>query len=178
MALRDARAELKDLFVQREELERRIARTRQSVIALGRLCPESTYRENMKHNLIESERVTGLTNAVRLTVMAATVPIKSDHVRKELEAVGFDTGTSPNVHRSIHTILGRLCESGEIIEVGQRIKSGREKGLVSRTAFWYGQWSIPKGWSRFPDKRLQKHWAKIASRAKAEKAEGAEEQET
>jgi len=169
-ALSEARAELERLFQKREELEREIARARLTVIALGRMCDEGKHRDFLKS---VHEHTKGLTGAIRWVLMAAKQPLYAPDIRRELESVGYDVGSSPNVLVSIHTILRRLVADGEVKQVGRRITTGKGKGLWTEAmAYWRGQHGLPKGWSVYPDKKLTEYWDKtLATSARSRDAE-------
>ena len=122
-ALREARRELLRLFRQREEIERKIARAKQTVVSLGRMCDDETdgNKAMLRH---AAEGGMGLTDAIRTALMASERPLDPMDVRSALETVGYDIGSSPNTLVSIHTILGRLAAKGEIKQIGKRNKNG------------------------------------------------------
>jgi hypothetical protein len=56
----------------------------------------------------------GLTDAIRLVVRGAGVPMTPVEVRDRLHAIGFDVSKYANDLAAIHTILKRLNDSGEV----------------------------------------------------------------
>jgi len=56
----------------------------------------------------------GLTDACRLVVLGAGVPVAPADVRQRLQSIGFDLSKYANDLAAIHTILKRLNESGEL----------------------------------------------------------------
>ena len=56
----------------------------------------------------------GLTDACRLVVRGAGVPVTPADVRQRLHSIGFDLSKYANDLAAIHTILKRLNESGEL----------------------------------------------------------------
>src|SRR5258707_4099095 len=56
----------------------------------------------------------GLTDACRLIVRGAGVPLAPTDVRQRLQTIGFDLSKYANDLAAIHTILKRLNESGEL----------------------------------------------------------------
>jgi len=56
----------------------------------------------------------GLTDAIRLVVRGAGVPMTPVDVRDRLQAIGFDVSKYANDLAAVHTILKRLNESGEL----------------------------------------------------------------
>ena len=161
-ALRDARAELARLFRHREQLERRIERTRRAVIALQKIDGDRAEQELM-HDI--GERRPGLTEAVRYVLMGASRPMDPVDVRDELESVGYDIGSSPNVLTNVHTVLRRLRDSHEAKQVGKiaNSKTAKKEGYrYTDIKFWWGRYAVPKGWTIYPDKRLLKEWRERA----------------
>jgi hypothetical protein len=156
-ALREARKDLQTLFRRREQLERQIARTRQTVIALSRVCEKDDHKVLLRHAV---EKSFGLTDAIRTALMAANVPLDALSVRSALETVGYDIGASPNTLVSIHTVLKRLAANGEIKQVGKKAGRNETGPLFSSLGFWWGQYGIPKGWTLYPTKRLLARWTK------------------
>jgi hypothetical protein len=162
--LADARSDLRKLFQERERLERRIVQTRQSVIALQRMI-EGVVPIGDGMNSI-GDRNVGLTEAVRLVLEAAAGPLEPTGVRNKLETVGYDIGSSPHVLNNVHTVLGRLAKSGQVKQIARRIigKSKTAKKAIANgarfnaIAYLWGGYAIPKGWTTYPDKRLQKQW--------------------
>jgi len=56
----------------------------------------------------------GLTDAVRMVVRGAGVPMTPVEVRDRLDAVGFDVSKYSNDLAAVHTILKRLNDAGEL----------------------------------------------------------------
>jgi len=56
----------------------------------------------------------GLTDAIRLVIRGAGVPMTPVDVRDRLHAIGFDVSKYSNDLAAVHTILRRLNESGEL----------------------------------------------------------------
>lgn len=147
--LADAKAELKDLYRQREQLERKIARARQGVIALSRMCdPDPEGPRPLMRALVEGAPM-GLTDAIRTVLLASETPLDQIGIRDRLESVGYDIGASPNTLISIHTILKRLVANGEVKHVGKVAPPNKDGIRWEDDAFWWGEHSIPKGWKVF-----------------------------
>ena len=170
-ALADAQKELQELFRKREDMERQIARLRQSIVAISRLCePDATRNPRAHVRETTSREGIGLTDAVRTALMVSRTPLNATQVRDTLENVGYDPGASPNTLVSIHTVLGRLAQSGELKEVGIKHKTGREKGRYGRISFWWGEWGIPKPWVVYDFGAIQRKRARALEREKAREA--------
>jgi hypothetical protein len=111
-ALNELRLELSDAIRQQADAEEaaralndRIADLRQSVSALAKLCGEE----------FNEEEALGLTDAIRqIFKTAGTRPLTAQDVRTGLESRGFKIGRYSNILASIHTVIKRLAEKGEI----------------------------------------------------------------
>ena len=111
-ALATAIREYEALGQQRQEIDKRIAEVAQTIGTLSRLC-----------GLIPTVPL-GLTDACRLVVRGAGVPVTPIDVRQRLQSIGFDLSKYSNDLAAIHTILRRLNGSGEL----RLIARGREPG--------------------------------------------------
>ena len=111
-ALATAIREYEALGQQRLDLDKRIAEVAQTIGTLSRLC-----------GLIPTVPL-GLTDACRLVVRGAGVPVTPTDVRQRLQSIGFDLTKYANDLAAIHTILKRLNESGEM----RLIPRGHEPG--------------------------------------------------
>lgn len=101
-ALATAIREYEALGQQRQDVDRRIAEVAQTIGTLSRLC-----------GLVPTVPL-GLTDACRLVVRGAGVPVTPTDVRQRLQSIGFDLSKYANDLAAIHTILKRLNESGEL----------------------------------------------------------------
>lgn len=116
-ALEEAKKELAEAIADLGESEQkvqdlgiRISDLRQTVTVLSKLCGV----EN-----VEVEDALGLTAAIRKTFEDA--PLKNfavQDLRLALEARGFNTRRYGNLLASIHTVVNRLKDKGEIEEDG------------------------------------------------------------
>jgi hypothetical protein len=111
-ALATAISEYEALGQRRRDIDQRIAEVAQTIGTLSRLC-----------GLIPTVPL-GLTDACRLVVRGAGVPVTPTDVRQRLESIGFDLTKYSNDLAAIHTILKRLNESGEL----RLISRGHEPG--------------------------------------------------
>jgi len=101
-ALEAATGEYEELGAKRREIDGRLSQLSQSIATLTRLLgftPTVPF---------------GLTDAIRMTVRGAGVPMTPVEVRDRLHAIGFDVSKYANDLAAVHTILKRLNESGEI----------------------------------------------------------------
>jgi hypothetical protein len=101
-ALATAIREYETLGQQRQDIDKRLAEVIQTIGTLSRLC-----------GLVPTVPI-GLTDACRLVVRGAGVPVTPTEVRQRLQAIGFDLSKYQNDLAAIHTILKRLNESGEL----------------------------------------------------------------
>jgi hypothetical protein len=56
----------------------------------------------------------GMTDCVRAILKKAVEPVTASEIRESLEAIGFDMNSYSNPLATIHTVLRRLTESGEV----------------------------------------------------------------
>jgi hypothetical protein len=101
-ALATAIREYEALGQQRQDIDKRLAEVMQTIGTLSRLC-----------GLVPTVPM-GLTDACRLVVRGAGVPVTPADVRQRLQSIGFDLSKYQNDLAAIHTILKRLNESGEM----------------------------------------------------------------
>jgi hypothetical protein len=101
-ALESATREYEQLGAKRREIDQRLAELAQSIGTLSKLLG------------LTPTVPMGLTDAVRLVVRGAGVPMTPVEVRDRLHAIGFDVSKYTNDLAAVHTILKRLNESGEI----------------------------------------------------------------
>jgi hypothetical protein len=101
-ALEAATREYEALGARRQEIDRRLAELAQTIGTLSRLL-----------GLTPTVPI-GLTDAIRLVVRGAGVPMTPVEIRDRLRAIGFDVEKYANDLAAVHTILKRLNESGEL----------------------------------------------------------------
>ena len=101
-ALETAIREYEALGQQRQDLDTRLAEVAQTISSLSRLC-----------GLVPTVPM-GLTDACRLIVRGAGLPVTPLDVRDRLRAFGFDLSRYSNDLAAIHTILKRLNQAGEL----------------------------------------------------------------
>jgi hypothetical protein len=103
-ALDAALREYETLSAERATLDDRLAQLRHSIAALTKLCG------------YEPTVPLGLTDACRLVLRNAVTPVTALEVRDRLAAIGVPLDKYSNPLASIHTVLKRLQEGGEIAE--------------------------------------------------------------
>ncbi|HKB11551.1 MAG TPA: prefoldin domain-containing protein [Vicinamibacterales bacterium] len=101
-ALEAAAREYESLGEQRRAIDQRIAELAQSIATLSKLLG------------LTPTVPMGLTDAVRLVVRGAGVPMTPVEVRDRLAAIGFDVSKYVNDLAAVHTILKRLNQAGEL----------------------------------------------------------------
>ena len=101
-ALETAIREYEALGEQRQQIDKRLAEVAQTIGSLSRLC-----------GLVPTVPM-GLTDACRLAIRGAGVPVMATEVRDRLQSIGFDLSKYSNDLAAIHTILKRLNEAGEL----------------------------------------------------------------
>src|ERR1700722_20800157 len=107
--LKHEREQLGDLLRQREEVETKIAKQLTRVAALSSLSDEAEAGKMMETEL------GGLPNACRVAFRAAgDKGLMPTEMRSALERLQFPTRSHKNILSSIHTVIRRLLEAGEI----------------------------------------------------------------
>jgi hypothetical protein len=101
-ALEAAIREYEALGQQRQDVDKRLAEVAQTISSLSRLC-----------GLVPTVPM-GLTDACRLVVRGAGLPVTPMEVRDRLRAFGFDLSRYSSDLAAIHTILKRLNQAGEL----------------------------------------------------------------
>lgn len=118
-ALDAAVREYEQVSAEHAALEARLAQLKQSIAALTRLCG---YEPTVQ---------LGLTDACRMVLRNADGPLTALEVRDRLTAIGLDLGRYSNALASIHTVLKRMHDAGEV--------SARDREDVqAKTAYMYG----------------------------------------
>jgi hypothetical protein len=101
-ALDAAIREYEDLGRRRREIDDRLAQLAQTIGTLNRLL-----------GLVPTVPL-GLTDACRLALRGAGLPLTPLEVRDRLQSIGFDLSVYTSELSAIHTILKRLNDAGEI----------------------------------------------------------------
>lgn len=151
--LKTAEKELIEMFRERERLERTIARQRQTVIALRMKVDGDSFPKDH----IETFKPKNLTDACRWVLYGTRRPLDAPTIRDRVEALGYDIGSS-NPLASVHSVIKRLIEQGEVKRAYQR---GRNNDLLPYTlAFWdtsgaFEPLKLPDGWVLPTDAQLR-----------------------
>jgi len=101
-ALAAAVKEYETLGQQRRDIDKRLAQLAHTIGTLSRLLG------------LTPTVPMGLTDAIRLVIRGAGVPMTPVDVRDRLHAIGFDVSKYANDLAAVHTILKRLNQSGEL----------------------------------------------------------------
>jgi hypothetical protein len=112
-ALESATREYEELGAKRQAIDSRLAELAQTIGTLSKLLG------------LTPTVPLGLTDAIRLVVRGAGVPMTPTDVRDRLRAIGFDVSKYANDLAAVHTILKRLNESGELRFVA-RVGTGHQ----------------------------------------------------
>jgi hypothetical protein len=101
-ALEAAVREYEALGEQRQQIDRRLAELAQTMSTLSRLC-----------GIVPTVSL-GLTDACRLALRGAGLPMTPVEVRDRLKAFGVDLTRYTNDLAAVHTTLKRLNDAGEL----------------------------------------------------------------
>jgi len=106
-------AELEALEIQQEDVERRIARLRQTLVGLAPLC-ESNDEGLLFNAFKRAIDSMSLTDAVRQILQASKAPLAPTEIKQQLLNMGRDLSGQKNVMASVHSLLKRLVDGHEI----------------------------------------------------------------
>ena len=108
-ALKIAEGELGQLLNQREETEKRITALVDVIEGLRLLCGDSaqSFQAEIKNQ--------GLTDAVRRILEFSNSILSPTQIRSILVAARYDLSGQSNVMATLHSILRRLEEAGEVV---------------------------------------------------------------
>src|ERR1041384_1345285 len=123
-ALADVLAELASLSEQRNDIDRRIAKLRQSATSLQSLIEDE--EGNTSFDFTAELAEIGLTDACREVLKARGSWMAATAIRDGLASVGYDITGQKNPLSSIHNVLKRLEDADEI-EVGKLVDEGGTK---------------------------------------------------
>ena len=121
------------LRFQIEELESEDAKLQQKIVALAQALDEEVDPQSPLGLFLAEISAAGLTEGVRTVLRATDVCRTPTEIRDGLLRLGYDLSRYSNVLASVHTILGRLRESGEVEKVISRRKGGKEIGYIWKT---------------------------------------------
>lgn len=111
----------KDLAVKQDTLGKCIAQQEQLENEIGAIRGSIANFSRMLGMVFDEEEEMGLTDAIRQAfkshVPNALIPTE---IRDRLKATGYDITKHGNVLASIHSVVNRLSQRGEIVNAGQR----------------------------------------------------------
>ena len=110
-----AKLDLLKLLQKREHLDQQIRKVKQTVKALGELCGAAP-EEIDKLLLVEGfafDTAPGFTDAIRRLFRIHRTPLSPTEIRDDLLKIGIGR-EQVNLLSSIHTVLRRMVEGGEI----------------------------------------------------------------
>jgi hypothetical protein len=114
-AYETAKLELVQTLTKRDQLDQKIRKLKQSLKALGELCgadPEEIDKLLMIEGFAIDGRM-GFTDAIRRLLRFHKGPLHPTEIRDDLLKAGIGE-EQVNLLSSIHTVLRRLVENGEI----------------------------------------------------------------
>ena len=114
-----AKEDLLQQLQKRDHLEQKIRKLKQTVKALGELCG-APPEEIDKLLLVEGfaiETKPGFTDSIRRLFRIHQTPLSPMGIRDDLVKMGIGLG-QVNLLSSIHTVLRRMAEAGEIERTG------------------------------------------------------------
>lgn len=123
-ALNAAQRELAELMLERAEIDKRIARLKETITSLTYLSTDASILEKFE------VRNMGLTEAVQYVLQTAEKPMTPVEIRDELALKGYDISKYTDFIPSLHTILKRLFESGRATKI-----SGKDKVAYAWIAY-------------------------------------------
>jgi hypothetical protein len=135
-ALEAAAKEYEALGAERQRIDKRLGELAQTISTLSRLCG------------IVPTVPWGLTDACRMVVRNAGVPMTPAEVRDRLQGVGVDLSTYANALAAIHTTLKRLNDTGELRSISAH---GLARGSVASPKVAYVWNRPPKAATLGPD---------------------------
>ena len=125
-AYETAKLELLQALQKRDQLDQKIRKLKHSLKALGELCgadPEEIDKLLLVEGFaVDSRR--GFTEAIRRLFRVHKAPLHPTEVRNDLLKLGIGEG-QVNLLSSIHTVLRRMVEGGEI----EKTADGRFRAL-------------------------------------------------
>jgi hypothetical protein len=114
-AYETAKLELLQFLQKRNQLEEKIRKLRQSLKPLGELCgadPEEIDKLLLMEGFAIDSPL-GFTNAIRRLFRIHKTPLSPPEIRHDLLKIGIGQN-QVNLLSSIHTVLRRMVEGGEI----------------------------------------------------------------
>jgi hypothetical protein len=116
-AYESAKQELADLLARQQEAERRIVVVRQSLQTLAELCESEGVNIQPSAQAAYLLESSTLADEIR-TILKAASPqyMRPRHIKAALERLGHNLAPYQNPQATIHMVLKRMAESGEVEE--------------------------------------------------------------
>jgi len=105
------KAELEKLEVEKNELQLAIAERDKQI---GALIQTMNAIAPLIGETLSETSAGGMTDSIRKLMAEAGHPLTAAEIRDRLEAIGFDMKSYSNPLATIHTVLRRLADSGEV----------------------------------------------------------------
>ncbi len=130
-AIRDAKAKLRQLTEQRDRIEGEIARYERIAKALAQSIEDRIERERVLAEVELLVKAEGFTDAIRRILRESRLtPLTPPEIRDQMVKDGFNLGAYRSPLASIHAILTRLRNKGQV----------KRKVRGDRTAYlWTGE---------------------------------------
>jgi len=114
--LYDAKQNLAQLLVQRQELDKEIARMHAIVTNLQNLCADQDQRNFWRSadRVVKADLKVGITEAVRVILQENFFPMTAVDLKKQIEARKLNIQRYTNPLAVIHTVLKRLVQNGDV----------------------------------------------------------------
>jgi hypothetical protein len=121
-ALREAEQDLARLLVQREQIDRKVARLQAVISDLQDLCAELIQKhfDREVDQVIKADLKMGITELSRLILKEKFFPMTASDLKKSIEARKLNLSRYSNPLAVIHTVLKRLVQSGEVKVIPQK----------------------------------------------------------
>jgi hypothetical protein len=111
----DSKKELEDLLIKQEDIERRISRLKQAILALTPLADEENALCGVDvEPMLQALGLSGITDALRDVLKAATAPMTPVEIKQRILTMGVDLSGHKNIMASIHSTLKRLAANDEV----------------------------------------------------------------
>jgi hypothetical protein len=115
-ALGDAKSEMFRLIAQRQEIDLKLAKLKQTVDALSSLCDRPVPEIELRPQSALTAAI-GLTDAMRKVMSDAKLPMTVPQIRDALLDLGYDVNQYASGLTVIHNTINRLEKQGELTRV-------------------------------------------------------------
>jgi hypothetical protein len=114
-AYESAKQELADLLAKQQELQRRMVLVRQSLQTLAGLCESEAVQFEPSAEAAYLLEQSSLADEIRTVLKAASpASLRPNQVKCSLERLGHNLTEYQNPQATIHMVLKRMAESGEV----------------------------------------------------------------